>query len=214
MRHVYVNRTAILLAVLLILAAGAFAWLRSENRQLVLLIDEARIEEVEPEPEPEEPEPEPEPEPEEPEPEPEPEPEEPEPEPEPEEVPVRETVDWDWEDTGESTWAGQCRTCHSTLEHIPDLVAREDGRDYLIDFLLYGYEGEIEIEGDVDAISHVSFASLSNEEIAAVLNHMLVSWDNEEDLPDDTMLYEPDDIEERRDQGLEPADVPERRPDE
>ncbi len=210
MRHVYVNRAAILLAVLLVLAAGAFAWLRSENRQLVLLIDEARIEEVEPEPEPDPEEPD-EPEPEEPEPE----PEEPEPEPEePEEVPVRETVDWDWEDTGESTWAGQCRTCHSRLEHIPDLVAGEDGRDYLIDFLLYGYEGEIEIEGSVDAISHVSFESLSDEEIAAVLNYMLVSWDNEEDLPEGTVLYEPDDIDERRDQGLEPQDVPELRPDE
>jgi len=47
-----------------------------------------------------------------------------------------------------------------------------------------------------------------------VLNHMLVSWDDEDDLPGDLVLYEPDEIADARGQGLEPGDVPELRPEE
>jgi mono/diheme cytochrome c family protein len=53
------------------------------------------------------------------------------------------------------------------------LAAAPGGRDYLIDFMLYGLRGEVEIDGTRHRGSHPSFAELSDEEIAAVLNGLI-----------------------------------------
>jgi hypothetical protein len=92
---------------------------------------------------------------------------------------------------GASLYVGECRSCHLRLTHVPGLVAADGGRAYLVDFLLFGFDGEAEIDGSLERFDHPPFAELSDEEVAAVLNHLLVSWGNEDDLPDDVEPYRP-----------------------
>lgn len=185
MRHIYVERASLLIALLLILVAALFAAWRSEGLVFVLLADEQRLEEVEAA--------------------------SPAPGEEPESEPG--AVAWAWEDLGAEVYAGQCRTCHADLPHLPELVGREEGRTYLVDLMVFGFRGEARIEGDRVALDHVRFDDLSNEEIAAVLNHALTAWGNEAKLPDDVTLYTPDDVETARDRDLAPEDVAEERPE-
>jgi hypothetical protein len=55
-----------------------------------------------------------------------------------------------------------------------------------------------------------AWSQLSNEELAAVMNHIVTEWD-EGALPDDFQPYEPDEFEAARGQELSAADVLQRR---
>jgi hypothetical protein len=194
MRHVYVNRAAIVLAVLLVASTALFAWWRSQDLALVLFVeagllaadddaDAQAAEEAEAEAPAERDE---------------------------------EAVDpeaWAWQVPGGTLYAGACRGCHVRLTHVPELFAADGGRPYLIELLLFGFEGEAPIDGSLERFDHPAFAERSDEEIAAVLNHLLVSWGNEDDLPDDVAYYRPEEVEEARERELTPAEVAERRPD-
>jgi hypothetical protein len=120
--------------------------------------------------------------------------------------------EWDWRSLGETIFVGQCRSCHAALGHLGEVVAAEGGRDYLIEFMLYGFDGEAEIDGQMIDFYHDPFDDYSNEAIAAVSNHMLVSWGNADVLPETFEFYVPDEIEAFRDRDLSPEDMPERRP--
>ena len=122
---------------------------------------------------------------------------------------------WDeaaWGPLGEAVYAAECQACHATLTHIPELFAAQDGRSYLIDLMLNGYDGEMVIEGSASSVEHPRFADLDDAELAAVLNHLLVSWGNDEALPDEPDFYAPPDIEEARDRDLSPEEVAASRP--
>jgi hypothetical protein len=211
MRHVYVNRAAIVLAVLLVVSTALFAWWRSQDLALVVFVDADLLAvaddadaaaETEAEAETEV---------------------ETEAEAEtagagaPADAERDETAEdpeaWAWQVPGGSLYVGACRGCHVRLTHVPELFAADGGRPYLIDLLLFGFEGEAEIDGNLERFEHPPFSDRSDEEIAAVLNHLLVSWGNEDDLPDDAAYYRPGEVEEARDRELTPAEVAERRPD-
>lgn len=67
---------------------------------------------------------------------------------------------------------------------IPGLLGTEGGRDYLIGVLLHGLSGEIEVsERTYDGIMP-PWGHLSDQHIAAVLNHLGTAWGNRELLPD------------------------------
>ena len=119
---------------------------------------------------------------------------------------------WDWRRLGERVYADSCAACHRTLPHVPELAAREGGRSFLIDFMLFGFDGEAEIEGASVSFYHDPYDDLSDEQTAAVLNHMLVSWVDRDAPPDDVALFDPEEIDAARAQDLEPPEVAERRP--
>lgn len=120
--------------------------------------------------------------------------------------------EWEWQELGRDIYSERCSGCHAQLTHIPELFLAEDGRSYLIDFMLFGYDGEIVIKGDRQDLTHPPFDGLSDEEIAAVLNHMLVSWDNAENLPEEVSFYEVEEIEEARERSLSRQEVAQLRP--
>jgi hypothetical protein len=196
MRHVYVNRAAIVLAVLLVVSTALFAWWRSQDLALVVLVDASRLEAADGDAEADDE-------------------AEAEAEAEADADTAADGADddaWEWEVLGGALYAGSCRGCHLRLTHVPALVAADGGRAYLIDLLLFGFAGEAEIDGSLERFDHPPFAELSDEDVAGVLNHLLVSWGNEEDLPDDVALYRPAEVAGARDRDLTPAEVAERRP--
>lgn len=117
-----------------------------------------------------------------------------------------------WREQGADIFRSDCSGCHERLTHLPDLYAADGGRSYLATFLLFGYEGETFVPGERGDLRHPSFERLSDEEAAAVLNHMLVSWGNEDDLPADAELYRPADLERIRAEEREPEEVAAARP--
>jgi mono/diheme cytochrome c family protein/heme/copper-type cytochrome/quinol oxidase subunit 4 len=123
------------------------------------------------------------------------------------------------EELGSETYSSNCASCHQgngqgipgafpplAGGHMPNLYNAEGGRDYLVNVLLYGLQGEITVAGQTYNGQMPAWSQLSNEQIAAVLNHELTSWDNEAALQD----FQPitaEQVEEQRGQDLSTADV-------
>lgn len=137
----------------------------------------------------------------------------------PAEEPVAQVADFDWQELGEKTYTANCMACHQAngqgipgafpplAAHTPDLYNAEGGRKYMINVVLYGLMGAIEVNGNTyNSVMTPWAAVLSDEQIAAVLNHTLVSWDNEALLTDFSPIL-PAEVAAERDQGLSSADV-------
>ncbi len=119
---------------------------------------------------------------------------------------------FDWRAIGAQTYQANCASCHSDgrgTRHVPplsghavDMFQAEGGRAYLVDFLLYGLE------------RHPAYADrLSDNQAAAVLNHMLTAWGNSDLLATNRRLYGPPEVAEHRLQMLTPAQMKARRPE-
>jgi mono/diheme cytochrome c family protein len=119
----------------------------------------------------------------------------------------------EWFETGAEVFSTSCVSCHAQLEYIPDLFMADNGREYLKTMIVHGVEGPLTIEGEVTTTQHRGFAEFGNDELAAVLNYALVAWGNEEALPDDPDFYEPDEIEDVREEEISPQEVYELRPE-
>lgn len=117
----------------------------------------------------------------------------------------------------------QCAACHMPtgagvpsafpplVGHAPQVASVEGGRDYLVTLVLYGLQGSITVDGVAYNGMMIPHAHLSDDALAAVLNHVLHAWGNAELLPDDFVPYEAADIAAGRDRGLTPTDVLEER---
>lgn len=119
----------------------------------------------------------------------------------------------EWFETGTQVFGGSCASCHAQLEYIPDIFMADNGREYLKTMIVHGVEGPLTIDGEVTTTRHRGFAGFNDDELAAVLNYMLVAWGNEEALPDDPDFYESDEIEAVRDEEISPQEVFELRPE-
>lgn len=132
-------------------------------------------------------------------------------------------ADTDWMERGQQVYERNCVACHQDSGegmagtfpplrgHMSRLIAAEGGRDYLVDMVLHGISGPIEVAGQTYRGAMPGSAQLSDEDLAALLNYTLHAWDNAEQLPEDFEPYRAEEIEARRGQGLSPADVHERR---
>jgi mono/diheme cytochrome c family protein/heme/copper-type cytochrome/quinol oxidase subunit 4 len=121
---------------------------------------------------------------------------------------------------GADIYAGNCQSCHQAdgtgipgvfpplAGNLPDLVNAEGGRQYLIDVLLHGLSGQIEVNGQTYNGVMPPWANLSDEQIAAVLNHELTSWGNDQALQEFTPIAA-DEVAERR--GEQAGNLNERR---
>lgn len=86
---------------------------------------------------------------------------------------------------GAAVFASNCASCHGAngagiagvfpplSGHAADLAALDGGRTYLIDALLYGLQGAIVIEGTTYAGVMPAWGQLSDDAIAAVLDHVV-----------------------------------------
>lgn len=124
-----------------------------------------------------------------------------------------------WQARGEQVYANQCVACHqadgSGLEgvfpplagHASDLATADGGRGYLIDVVLYGLAGAIEVDGVEYRGQMPAFGRLADGDVAAIVNHTVHAWGNDEALAEDFAPVTADEVAERRDRGLAPRDV-------
>lgn len=121
---------------------------------------------------------------------------------------------FDWFAAASATWDARCAGCHLELDYIPALFAAEGGREFLIQLMLFGADGEARIYGQVQNLRHRPFADqFDDAEMAGLLNLMLVAWGNEAELPADTELYGPADVAAAREPVIAQEDVLQGRPD-
>lgn len=119
----------------------------------------------------------------------------------------------------EAAYAANCASCHQATgaglpgafpplaDHMPALVEGDAGREYVIAALLYGLQGEIEVQGMTYAGVMPAWAYLGDDVIAGTLNHASTAWGNEAALPDDFTPFTADEVAAQRDAGLTAADV-------
>jgi mono/diheme cytochrome c family protein len=91
--------------------------------------------------------------------------------------------------------------------HLPLVLQAEGGRAYLIDVVLYGLRGEIEVAGRRYDGVMPSRASLRDADIAKVLNYAVSAFNNELLLPDDFEPFRADEVAAARGRDLSPDDV-------
>jgi mono/diheme cytochrome c family protein len=122
-------------------------------------------------------------------------------------------------DAGSRVFAANCAACHQAggtglagafpplAGHVPDLLKRADGRTYIGKVLLFGLEGEISINGNNYAGTMPAWDSLSDNDIADVLNYVGNAWDNGKSLPAGFKPFTADEIKALRTPPLTSAAV-------
>jgi mono/diheme cytochrome c family protein len=118
---------------------------------------------------------------------------------------------------GEPVYAANCAACHQAggtgipgafpplADHVYELYGAD--RDFLPLVLLYGLQGPILVHGQTYDGLMPAFPQLGDDDLAAVLNHVLEAWGDAEAIGEDYQPYAADEIEELRGQGLSGADV-------
>lgn len=122
-----------------------------------------------------------------------------------------------WQRLGEEGYLRNCANCHGAegqgWDQYPGLSGiglqflAPGGRDYVVDLHLYGLTSKRR-GAPMPPMGHIS-----DIEMAALINHVLTHFGNEQILGEQTELYTPKDIGRRRGQDLSPAAVNARRPD-
>ena len=123
---------------------------------------------------------------------------------------------------GESVYTANCVSCHQAngqgipaafptlVNHVPVLYNADRG--YLIDLLLYGLQGQIQVDGQSYNGVMPAWQQLSDQEIADTLNYISTNWSNNQALQN-FQPYTPDEIAAERNEGLSSSDVYSQRPD-
>jgi mono/diheme cytochrome c family protein len=122
-------------------------------------------------------------------------------------------------DVGSRVYAANCAACHQAggtgvpaafpplAGHVPDLLKPADGRSYVGKVLLFGLEGEISVNGNTYAGAMPAWQTLSDNEIADVINFVSNAWDNGKSLPVGFKPFTADEIKALRAAPLTSAQV-------
>jgi mono/diheme cytochrome c family protein len=132
------------------------------------------------------------------------------------------STEWD-KALGEQTYTN-CVACHQPngqgvpgafppqAGHAPEIYNVEGGRTYMIHTVLYGLQGEVKIKGNTyNGVMTAWGPLLKDEQIAAVLNHVLTSWGNDALLEDFTPIT-PEEVAAERATPMTAQEVYESRP--
>lgn len=127
---------------------------------------------------------------------------------------------------GETTYGQVCSACHQPTGagvpgafpplsggHAARLAQAEGGYDYMINTVLYGLQGAIEVGGMTYNGIMTPHGFLPDDQIASVLTYVTRAWDNEGAVEGDIPEFLVEDVAALRDAGLTGADVLELRPD-
>jgi cytochrome c oxidase subunit 2 len=129
-----------------------------------------------------------------------------------------------WFANGKTVFGNRCASCHQAdgsgipgafpplADHAQHVVKAEGGREYMIQGVLYGIQGQIQVHGQSYNQRMMSLGDLSNDDIADVLNYAVHAWGNGDQLPDDFEPVSADDVAAQRDKGLSAGDVHSNRP--
>lgn len=120
---------------------------------------------------------------------------------------------------GEAAYNANCSACHQAngqgipavfpplAGHLPEIFEQEGGREFLIDTVLFGMQGEIVVNGMTYNGVMPGWQQLSDDEIAGVINYALTAWGNEDLLPDNYQLVQPSEVAAQRGETKTPAEV-------
>jgi mono/diheme cytochrome c family protein len=116
----------------------------------------------------------------------------------------------------------RCASCHTAsgsgisgvfpplAKHAAQLA--NANRAYPIDVVLYGLQGEILVDGKTyNGVMPEQGSQLKDDEIAAVLNHVLASWGNDKMLPKGHKEYTASEVKVQREKKLTAKQVYEAR---
>ena len=131
-------------------------------------------------------------------------------------VPPQSVSAFDWRAFGEDTYVANCQNCHTAdgsgrgmyppVQNQAAHLGAEGGRGYLMDLVLYGlYTGEY-------GAPMPPMPELSDAEIAAATNYVLVQFAARDATPDPSRLVLPSDVAARRGRDLSERDVARTRP--
>ncbi|HEU4740627.1 MAG TPA: cytochrome c [Meiothermus sp.] len=95
--------------------------------------------------------------------------------------------------------------------HVPDILKAPGGREWIVQLLLNGMAGEIQVNGQKYNGAMPDFSQLNDQDIAAVLNHISTQWGNDKLLPQGHQPFSTDEIKTARGQKLTPQQVLEAR---
>ena len=95
--------------------------------------------------------------------------------------------------------------------NVSEIVGLEGGRDYLIRAVLFGMKGEIKVVDNVFNGTMPAWVSLSDEDIAGVLNYVVKAW--EQELPEVFEEFTAEEVAAARGEELSFDDVLALRPD-
>ena len=95
-------------------------------------------------------------------------------------------------------------------DSIGNELRLKHGREYLIDVVLNGMAGAIEVNGTTYVGLMPEFASLSDNEIAAALNHVLTTF-NAAELPKDFTPISAAEVHAARARKISAANMPDER---
>lgn len=130
-----------------------------------------------------------------------------------------------WFATGKEVFGGRCASCHQAdgsgvpgafpplKGHAHHVVQAEGGREYMIQGVLYGIQGPIEVHGKSYNQRMMGLGDLSNDQVAAVLNYAVHAWGNGDELPEDFEPISAEDVAAQRDKGLSAGEVHGNRPE-
>jgi mono/diheme cytochrome c family protein len=122
-------------------------------------------------------------------------------------------------DAGSRIYAANCAACHQAggtgvaaafpplAGHVPDLLKPADGRTYVGKVLLFGLEGEISVNGNNFAGPMPAWQTLSDKDIADVLNYVSNAWNNGKSLAPGFKPFTADEIKALRTPELTSAAV-------
>jgi mono/diheme cytochrome c family protein len=128
-------------------------------------------------------------------------------------------MSFQWQGLGERTYDTFCSGCHQRsgrgiaggfpplAGHAPEVLAQK-GSGFMARLVLFGMTGAIEVEGTQYNGNMPSWADeLTDDEIAAVIDHVLTAWSNDQQLPKDFKPIVPSDIAALRAESLTPQQV-------
>jgi len=131
-------------------------------------------------------------------------------------IPPSSVTAFEWRAFGEDTYLRNCQNCHTVdgsgrgmyppVQNQAAHLRADGGRGYLVDLVLYGL-----YTGDYGA-PMPPMPELSDAEVAAVTNYVLVRFAAEGRAPGRSRLFVPRDVSERRGRGLSERDVAATRP--
>jgi mono/diheme cytochrome c family protein len=120
---------------------------------------------------------------------------------------------FNWQALGARTFDTNCSGCHQgsgrgiaggfppLAGHAPQLFAQKGGA-FMVRLVLFGMAGVITVEGTQYDGAMPSWSSLRDDEIAAVIDHVLTAWDNNAQLPKDFKPILPSDVAAARAENL------------
>jgi len=127
---------------------------------------------------------------------------------------VAQAADWD-RTLGSQTYSSTCSGCHQAngqglpgvfpplAGHAAEVYAA-GGRDYLVQVVLFGLMGQIQVQGATYNGAMPGWSSLNDEQVAAVLNHVVAGFGEE---PAGFVPYTAADVAGHRGDGLSPDAV-------